>query len=342
MPQIRGISTLLDFNAYFKLIGDLKEKINPYTVTYMQTLGPPTVFFYFLPFSIFPIKAAQGIFTLINISCGISACYLLASRFYPKFKIAAFLLLNLIFFSSFPVRFSIEIGQPNLVICYLISLLICIPKIKFPSIILALLISIKTNYFLVLISFLKKNLKLVIKTLLVIISFAVLLFPIIKPSFYSYYLFQKTKNVLPAFGKNVSIDYYNQSIPSSLTRLGVIQNQKELYLLITIVLIYLTFRSSNLLVGILSSILLSPVAWQHYFAVLLPVFVVVFVNLKKKPINLLFFFIAIIFWWIEFPWLHLSPLNFINGVLASHYFISTLILIFLILLGSKKHSFMLK
>jgi hypothetical protein len=188
----------------------------------------------------------------------------------------------------------------------------------------------------------RRNIKLVTKTLLVIILFILLLLPIIKPSFYSYYLFQKTKTILPVFGKNLSLDYYNQSVPSTLSRLGIIRNQGGLYLLIFLTLVYLTFRSSNLLLGLLSSIILSPVAWQHYFAVLFPIFVAVFVNLKKKPVNILLFSVAIFFWWIEFPWLHLSSSNFINGILASHYFISALILIFLILSNSKKLTFMLK
>src|SRR4030042_3433093 len=79
IPQLTGNSTLMDFDAYFRLIGDIKIGINPYTISYMQTLGPPSVFFYFLPFAVFPINIARGIFTFINISCGFSSCFLFAS-----------------------------------------------------------------------------------------------------------------------------------------------------------------------------------------------------------------------------------------------------------------------
>src|SRR4030042_2805245 len=111
ISRLTGDTTLLDFDAYFRLIENIKKGINPYTITYMQTLGPPAVFLYFLPFSVFPINIARGLFTFINISCGFLSCFLLASHFLPKGKIYVLLLLNLLLFSAFPLRFFIESGQ---------------------------------------------------------------------------------------------------------------------------------------------------------------------------------------------------------------------------------------
>jgi hypothetical protein len=331
IPQLTGNSTLLDFGAYFRLIGDIKKGINPYTVIYAQTLGPPAVFLYFLPFSVFPINVARGLFTFINISCGFLSCYLLASHFYPKGKIIVFLILNLIFFSAFPVRFSIENGQPILVIGYLVSLLICSPKTKYLNIILGLIIIIKTNYLIALTALIRKNLELVLKTILTILLILIFLFPIVKPSFYSYYFSQKTQNILPVLEKNKSLDYYNQSIPSTLSRLGVIKYQREIYIFICLALVYLMIKTSNLSLGILSSIILSPVSWQHYYAALFPIFVLTFFKLKRSTFLKGAFSLSVFLWWIEFPLLHQAETNFANGLLASHYFISAILLMVVVI-----------
>src|SRR4030042_4274717 len=329
--RLTGNITLLDFDAYFRLIEEIKKGINPYTIAHMQTLGPPAVFLYFLPFSVFPINIARGLFTFINISCGFLSCFLLASHFLPKGKFSIFLILNLILFSAFPVRFSIESGQPILVICFLVTLLVCKPKTKYSNILLSLVIIIKTNYLIALTALIRKNLKLVIKTILTTLLILIFSFPVVKPSFYSFFISHKTQNILPAPGRNISLDYYNQSIPSTLTRLGVIKYQKEIYIFIILALVYLMIKTSNLSLGILFSIILSPMSWQHYYAAIFPIFVLTFFKLKKTSSFLkIMFLLSGFLWWIDFPLLHQAEKNFVNGLLASHYFISAILLIVIV------------
>ena len=347
LPQMAGPSQLLDLETYYRLVEGVLMGINPYTVSYMQTLGPPTVLFYFLPFSIFSLPTAKFLFTIINIICGFATCYVLAKNFFQNshrprnashtsevktpnlHTINIFLIFTLIFFSSFPVRFSIEMGQPNLVIGYLVSLLVCKANTKYLNVILSLIVIIKTNYFIALISLLKKNATIMAKTLLIILGIVVLLLPIIKPSFYTHYLTHKTGDLLPSVGSTQEINYYNQSIPARLNVLGLEHTALLFYVVLDLIILWIVYNSGNIMLGIIASIILSPVSWQHYYAVLFPVFIFTFVNTKNIRYRILLL-IAYLFFWIEFPFLHSTSVNLFTALLSSHYLISAIILFTLI------------
>ncbi len=387
IPQLFGGANLIDFQAYYRLAKDLIIGTNPYAVSYMQTLGPPSVLFYFLPFSIFNYPTAKFLFTIINVICGFAMCLVLAKYFFrnthrPRsashtsevktpnlYKINIFLMLTLLFFSSFPVRFSIENGQPNLVICYLVGLLICSKKGRFwtrrvpygnPSsqnddstkvpYILASIIILKTNYIISLVSLLKKNKQLVIITFLSILCILIFLFPIINPSLYTYYLGHKIGNLFPSVSSSTQLNYYNQSIPARLNFLGLGNVSIMLYAVVIIFILWIVYKSQNLLLGIISSIILSPVSWQHYYAVLFPIFVLCFVTIfcskkilkprqarlaqvqddRRRKINLVLVLTSFFFWWIEFPFLHNAPVNFFTAIFSSHHLISAFILFLVI------------
>lgn len=326
LPQLSGQAQLLDLETYLRLINDIKSGINPYTVTYMQSLGPPTVFFYFLPFSIFNIQTAKLLFTLVNISCGFAMCHLLTRALF-KNKLNWFLLLTLLFFSSFPARFSVEMGQPNLVICFLISLLIRRPKTKYLSVILSSILIIKTNFVISLIPLVKNNLGVVIKTLLIVFLLSMSLLSVVKPSIYSYYLTQKTGVFLPK-ATNKAFDYYNQSIPAKFAALGFENFTIPAYLILVLLIFWQIFKSQNLILGILASIIISPVSWQHYFAVLFPIFVYTLIKTKGSDRILPLF--AFLLYWIEFPFLHSVQANFFTILLSSHFLISAAILFLIV------------
>ena len=347
LPQLAGNSQLLDLETYHHLVKDVFMGINPYTVSYMQTLGPPTVLFYFLPFSLFSLPTTKFLFTIINIICGFATCYVLAKNFFQNshrprnashtsevktpnlHTINIFLIFTLIFFSSFPVRFSIEMGQPNLVIGYLVSLLVCKANTKYLNVILSLIVIIKTNYFIALISLLKKNATIMAKTLLIILGIVVLLLPIIKPSFYTHYLTHKTGDLLPSVGSTQELNYYNQSIPARLNGLGLEHATIPLYVVSVLIILMCVYKSGNIMLGIIASIILSPISWQHYYAVLFPVFIFTFVNTKNIRYRIILL-IAYLLFWIEFPFLHNTGVNLFTALISSHYLISAIILFTLI------------
>ena len=336
LPQLTGKAALLDFDTYYRLVRDAKAGINPYAISYMQSLGPPLVFIYFIFYSFLSLVKARAISTLINILVGFSVSWLLAKKYFPKNWINYFLLLNFIFFSSFPMRFSIEMGQPNLIATLLITLILVSKSPFQKSSFLSLLIAIKTFFLFSLLSYLRKNLKIVFKTLFFLGILIIFSFLFIKPAWYRYYLYERLPGIISPTPKGIStgLDYYNQSLKSTLNRFCLSSLYPSMEIIVFIFLSSLIFSFRSFELSIPSALIISPVSWQHYFAVLFPILISTFVSAKNPLIKIALLFSGIL-WWIELPQLHNSPTNLINSVLASHYFLSAFILALAIIFNLK-------
>jgi hypothetical protein len=323
---ITGAQPLHDFDAYYKLSGDVLRQINPYSVPYMRTWGPPLVFIYYIPFQLLDLPTARGLTSVINIISGIAICIILAKNLYKSNLLSAFLVLFLILFSSFPARFSLEMGQPNLIQALIITSILFVKKVNLKSFLLGLLISIKTYFILTIFTFVKKEKQVYYKSILIAAFIAFLVSLIIKPEYYYHYY----KNTLPELLRTgtyiAKTDYYNQTYFSTLSRLGVNFPHKEFFAIITLIGTFLLYLAANFEIAIILSLILSIVSWQHYYVVLFPIYIKALRDSPKNFYGNLFVMLLIIFWWIEFPWLHESHLTLLNGLLASHYFLSALLL----------------
>lgn len=336
LPQLTGKAALLDFDTYCRLVRDAKHGINPYAISYMQSLGPPLVFVYFIFYSFLSLAKARAISTLVNILVGFSVSWLLAKKYFPKNKTNYFLIFTLIFFSAFPVRFSIEMGQPNLIATLLITLIL-VSKTPFQkSSFLSLLIAIKTFFLFSLLSYLRKNLKIVFKTLFLLGILIIFSFLFIKPAWYRYYLYERLPGVISPTPKGIStgLDYYNQSLKSTFNRFCLSSIYPSTEIIVFIFLSALIFSFASFELSIPSALIISPVSWQHYFATLFPILVVAFLSTKNRLSKILTITSGFL-WWIEIPWLHNSSITFINSLLASHYFFSAVILVIAIILELK-------
>lgn len=331
LNELSGKTPLLDFDAYRLLVERAKNGLNPYLSGGMITLGPPPVLFYFLPFSFIGIEAGRSLSTLLNITCGFLLCYLLAKNYYPKRLTIVFPILSAVLFSSFPVRFSVGMGQPGLLISLLIGIVIIKSKENLKSYSLAALLIVKSFFLVSLLPFLLKNRKILIKTLITLAVIILLGFPFLKPEWYSYYFAKEFPGIFSNRSSPTGLDYYNQSLRSTLFRLGMGSVYEVLFLPLLISTGAFIILTSNFGLSVISAILLSPVSWQHYYVAFFPIFVMLFAGSKKSLKNIFLISFAFLLWWIEFPWLQGAKVNLVNGILASHYFISGLILSFLLL-----------
>jgi hypothetical protein len=315
-----------DFDAYYHLISDIRRGINPYQVDYMQTQGPPLVFLYFYPFSLFPLPTAQFLNLSINLISGYLTCLILALYLHRKHrKISVFsllLLLLLFFWGSFLSRYSLQIGQPHLLITLLVALVIT--RSRFRLILLSALFSLKTFFILPLISFFsvrKSYLAMVATPVLIIL----ITLPIVRPSSYLSYL-----NRLPdlKFGRITEPlqdnEYYNQSFRSTAKRLNLSSVYTPLYILLIFSSFLTTLLFPDMSLAICLSLLISPILWPHYFIILFPVFVLFFFK-RKNPVSNILYLISVIMW---FPDLRLqwAPVTISNRLLASHFFFSLVLL----------------
>lgn len=339
IPQILGYQPMYDFDTYYHLVKDLQGGTNPYTVSYMQTLGPPLLFIYYYPFSLLSLNWARSITSVINIFAGIVVCFLLAKQVKAtnkKTRLTAFLGLTFVLFSSFPARFSIESGQPNLLIGLLVTLMLVSQKHK--ELLLSLITAIKTFYLVTLLAFVKRqkvvSLVKIVYWLILLILISML---VISPNIYAFYFENK---FLQIFDQKtpIGMDYYNQSALSTFNRLGfgvAATFGNQIFLTAGSILILLT---SNIEIGLIMALLLSPVTWQHYFVVLFPILVLNFYKSTNQAKRMTAMIIISFFWWVEFPSLHTTKPTIVNGLIGSHYFFSALVLVLFILLTNPHRS----
>jgi hypothetical protein len=311
---------MLDFDAYYRLISDIKKGINPYSVDYMRTLGPPLVFVYYFPFSFLNLEISRSVFNIINISSLFISIHMLISKYVKKHYLTGFLAVTTIILSSFPIRFAIYQGQPIMVIALIITLLLLSNDEKEKGLLLSLITLIKTNYVLSSISFIKKMKRAFLVNVLLLSLFIVVSFAFID---IRYYLQYSQKIILDLTTSFSNVSYYDQSLKATMVRFGTYN--KYLYFLIIGYIVYYLFKSAKFINGIIVSVILSPVAWQHYFAAFFPIFIYLFVKLKKRYI--LLFSVAFILWWIEIPYFHQPSNSLIFNLFESHYFFSGILLL---------------
>jgi hypothetical protein len=321
----------VDFDkSYYPSVQYIREGLNPYTGSYMQTLGPPLVFLYFLPFSLMDLHTAQTVNLVINLAAGYLTCLVLAVRFFPKVKAIAFGGLSLLFYGSFLSRYSLQMGQPNLVIALLVALVIS--TVKFRQFLLCTLVVMKTFFVLPFLPTTSINSKAgrreVIKNAMSLILVLVISLLFIKPAWYKDYSFRRftTLQFFQTPPASNSLQYENQTFKTTLFRLGLGNIYIYLYVgLIVFCLVWLLVHP-NLEVSLLFSFIISPVLWQHYFIALFPMFVKTFVEVRTRSYTMMWMVVAaFVLWWPDlrlWDW----PVNWGTGILASHFFIALAIL----------------
>lgn len=313
-----------DFDAYYQLVSDIRSGTNPYSVTHMQTLGPPLVFLYFYPFSLFSLHDAQTLNMAINLVSGYLCCAVLAAAFFKRNQLTLTLILSIIYYASFLSRYSLQIGQPTLLISLLVACVIT--TIKFQSIFLSALLTLKT-FFVFPIFALIRTPKSFLRTGLFFLATLILSLAVIRPQWYADYSFRRFPEINIFHTENYvdSLHYENQSLPSFFSRLQISQYLPVVYPTVIAISTIVVTLSGNLELGILFSFLASPVLWQHYLIALFPLFVKTFVHATNTSRLLLTAF-ALFLW---FPDLRLwtEPINLKFGLLASHFFLSLCLLI---------------
>jgi hypothetical protein len=312
-----------DFDSYYQLIQDIRNNTNPYTVSHMQTLGPPLVFLYFYPFTLFPLHQAQTLNMLINIIAGYLCCAVLSIRFFKQQKYTMFLILSTIYYVAFLSRYSLQIGQPNLLISLFIAAVISTPK--YNHYFLSALFALKTFFLFPIFAQIRKP-KTFLRTGLTFLATFLLSLAIIRPQWYSDYSFRRFPeiNIFHTENYSDSLHYENQSFSALHSRLNLAGLLPYSYPTLIAFAVIITTFAGNIELGILFAYLLSPVLWQHYFIGLFPLFIKSFTRAKTFP-ELFPVAISLFLW---FPDLRLwtEPISLSYGLLASHFFFSLVFL----------------
>lgn len=315
---LHGQQPLLDFDAYFQMTREINEGVSPYAVSTMQTAGPPLVI---LPYVItlwFSIEEARVGMTILSLIASGIASWLLASRMSSHFRLILFLLVLLGIWLSFPARFTLLMGQSNLIVM-LCATVVLTQKGWWQSVSLSLMITLKTNYALLWLFFWQKP-KVLISSFLIVIALAMLGIAFISLADYQQFFFDRFLGLMQGSQLPVGMDYYNQSLQSTLARLDLSSMYPLVAVLLAMLMMFSVWKCNNPGFGLVFSILLSPIIWQHYLIVLYPVIVLFGWQNKDKPWVVVGCVASYLLMMTNWHWLHTLDPNWLTGLMGSHQF----------------------
>lgn len=331
VPFFSSSLHFLDFDNYLHLWRDIFAGNNPYTVSHMITLGPPTVLIPYFPFLFFPVAIGQLFFFLLNVMMGYLLCWLLTVHLFKK-KHNTFLFLSLLLFCTFPARFSLLMGQPGLLIAYAITYLLF--EKKHTLIRVWFLVLSKTFFVFMLLSWCKQKKKEVLFVVCGILLTSVAFLPFLPIDWYTFYgthtLAQTSTGVL----SDTTTDYYNQSLKSTLHRFSSDALYIPTLVLFLAVMTLYIYKKQDMFVALMVSILISPVVWQHYLVFLFPIFITVYAYEVRWRRFLVVTSFCLCSW--AYPMLHTEPKTLIYALLASHMFLGMIILLAILLTRQEK------
>jgi hypothetical protein len=318
-----GQRELWDFDIYYRIALDVLAGKSPYSLPYMQTAGPPAVLLFFLPFVVLPLPAARGVMIALSMAAAFGSCYHLARTFFKTEWLTWTLGLHTLFWISFLPRYNLNVGQPNLILMYIIALLVTAKNQKVKTLLLSVLVLIKTLYAASFLSLLKTQKNVLLKISLSLIAVCAVTLPILKPQFYQEYLLHRLSAYLFSTPFVTDVDYYNQSLRSTTARLGLQYSYVMILVFVVLAGGYMVMKSGNLSAGILLSLLISPVVWQHYLVVVYPIAFLLVWKQKNWSWSLAGGVVLLL---THMPWLHGKEVSLLNGIMASHFYFSLVLL----------------
>jgi len=274
-----------DFSIFYGATRNLIQNENPYTNVSLYSLFPypPVTAIFYIPFIVFPYAFSQTIFTILSFFCVFGIIFL-TQIMLRKFQLVDFMLFSSVALLSFPVKFTLGMGQINIIAFFLILFSFFLfknHKIFLAAPLLTIGVILKPIYvFLLIYFFTKADLKFVNIFMSSLLLFLVLSFVFFGFEVNAYYLQFITPHFADVDGREV---YYNQGIMGFTSRLTehTLTRKVLAYSFSFIVLIIpLVLKKKNLIddIAFFSSltaalVLIDPLAWQHHFIILIAPFI---------------------------------------------------------------------
>ncbi len=333
---------LPDFSTRYDSGILLMQDKNPYTNTASFTTEnyPPSALTLLLPFSLLSYSVASKLWIMLSIL----AFFLLFTIIYRTFPIKL-MQMSIIFFLtviSFPFKFTLGMGQVNILILLFIVLFLTSLIIKKKvNAALALSIAVVMKlfpvvYFLSLILHRQWKVFFVASTLIIV--FLLLPVMLFGKEISMHYL---TKYFFPLLsGSPTGAYYYNQSVTGFLSRIdasSVILISRIIFVIVT-VFVFFKKRANNFLnVSLLTVLvlLINNFTWQHHLILLMLPYYFILVNTKSKLIlSMTFISYILVAFNIKDPSLFSS--TFYGNIFLSHGFFGMLILWVILLFQNVK------
>lgn len=300
---------------------------------------PPFVAIFFAPLSIFPFLLASKIWAAVSIISLIMSLILMFKIFNQKLFSWEGIILSILAFIAFPIKFTLGMGQMNIIILTLFVLSVYLAENRKGmtsgiflglSIVLKLFPALLLFYFLI-----TRRWRIVMSAFLVFAVSLLMSFLILRPEVNLFFI----NKILPEVFSGWKTDYYNQSLSGFLAR-TIETNQREIIRLIVsgillltalvIILKYNTMKNlDSMMIGILItvSLLINNFSWQHHFAWLIFPFFATFFFIKQNKLSSKYY--AILFLSYILVAANLKNPENIHVVFRSHVFYGALALFFM-------------
>ncbi len=313
-----------DFTQVWISAKDLIAAREPYLDPNLgyQNAYPPITEIFFLPFAFLSHQMALVLFTYISFASIIGSVFLSLKIVLKKVPWYYFLLFIGLSFASFPIRFSLGMGQVNMIVLFLLLLAVYLETKPVKNSLVAGLsigaaIAIKPIFaFFLLLFALKKSWKVVfISTLMVaVLTAASLIFwpPQIWTTWYQSAILPMTSFTAPYL-----YVYQNQGALGFISRLSTDINVRViLSRAVTVILVpiaaYLAFKKKEINLGlsffIITLLLFDITSWQHHFVWLMFPFVVLFSYILKSKnavlLGLLILSYIFVSWNIKYDYIY--------------------------------------
>ena len=328
-----------DFSQYYWGLKTISQGLNPYVFAWKSltpTVYPPFVLFLFSPFRLLTFFWAEKLWTFFSLLFLYSAVYLIFKMCKQKlFSSSGFLILLLVSL-SFPVKFTLGMGQINhlILLLFVLSIYFLEKRKTFLSG-LSFSLSLAIKFFPIffpLYFLLKKKWKILFYFMISFCVLSLIAF-IVNPQINLYFY----KNIFPSFLSGWKTEYYNQSLTGFIGRSfsqGLFRELlKDTLSLLFILASFLAIVKSlkihklqNMQLGLLVTLnlIVSNFSWQHHFVFLIFPFLTTFFYVRKMKKNLkVLFTIFISYLLISF---NLTNSNSVWVLFQSHVFYGAVLL----------------
>lgn len=334
-----------DFSVYYYGSKIYLSGQNPYLSGQKLFSGysyPPTVFLLFAPFILLTFQNAENLWLFLNVLFLFASLIFLTKIFSIKFFSNTNLILAGLTFISFPVKFTLGMGQINNLILLLlvVSLLLLKKKREFYSgFFLGLSLGIKIfPLFLPLYFLIKGKQKILLGLLSCVVMLTIIVLFFVPVKVYLTFV----KDVFPYFfSSSWKLEYYSQSLSAFVGRTfgtGELGNIIKFFLTLQIVITTLfvilktkqkSFCETSLMFGFLitATMLVNTFSWQHHFVwLIIPFYATFFYMMRGKHGKREFILLGISYFLVVVNFKYPAT---IPAIFLSHVFYGTLILFFI-------------
>jgi alpha-1,2-mannosyltransferase len=296
LGKIQLKSHLIDFNFFYQASLDVRNRADFYkNINKEGFYYPPSIIPFVFPISFLPQQTAEDIWVLLSYGSLVVSVFLVIKTVSKTFPWVEFMIIYGLSMLSFPVKFSLVLGQINLFV--LLGICLCWyfykrRKLAIAGVMLGLAGAIKITPLLFVLFFLRKReYKLVAISWATFIFLTLLAVPLYGAGWITgYYL-----GILPHFPTVGNASYYNQSLTGFLARSGVSNQIAGLvnYAVLIFLLVMSFFITKkdkaspeidlvSFGMFISATIIGSGLAWQHHLVWLIIPFISFWVFLSRQ------------------------------------------------------------